>query len=352
MSGSNQKGLAQIFLVLILLAGIGLGVYLVGQKTNLFPRASVSTPVAPQTSFILNDPQATKAKVVGSEFEVQVWARSDIEPANLFAAKLQFPPHLLEVVGLDFINRETTFVESWVEDYFDNNAGEVSLVGGVPSPGLTTTNGPARFMASVIFRVKDAGTAVVLFSDESAIYSNANNINILTIKEPLTALLGTSTALPSATPSASPVDYCTPCSADLSKNGKVSAVDYSISITCISNGISGQDGTGRACTVADIDRDGAVTEKDLECVKRQYAALCPTNTASPSPIPTVGSGDGNNDGKVNLADLSMLLSNFNKTSGFPKPIDLNGDGKVNSIDYGLMVQILLKAGVIKGGSVG
>lgn len=76
-------------------------------------------------------------------------------------------------------------------------------------------------------------------------------------------------------------------------------------------------------------------------------------TPSPfSPIAAVESGDGNGDGKVNLADLSMLLSNFNKTSGFPKPIDLNGDGKVNSIDYGLMVQILLKAGVIKGGSVG
>ena len=36
----NQKGVAQIFLVLFLLAGIALGVYLVQQKTNLFPKAA------------------------------------------------------------------------------------------------------------------------------------------------------------------------------------------------------------------------------------------------------------------------------------------------------------------------
>lgn len=71
-----------------------------------------------------------------------------------------------------------------------------------------------------------------------------------------------------------------------------------------------------------------------------------------APIPactnTKGSGDGNGDGKVNLPDLSILLADFNKTSGFRKDIDLNGDCKINTIDFSLMKNLLIQNGVIKG----
>ncbi len=53
----KQKGFANIILVLVLLlllAGMAVGVYLVQQKTNLFPKAETLKPAEPETSLDLN----------------------------------------------------------------------------------------------------------------------------------------------------------------------------------------------------------------------------------------------------------------------------------------------------------
>lgn len=86
---------------------------------------------------------------------------------------------------------------------------------------------------------------------------------------------------------------------------------------------------------------------------KNNATLTIVDQVTPSaPIPactnTKGSGDGNGDGKVNLIDLSILLADFNKTSGFRKGIDLNGDCKINTLDFSLMRNLLIQNGVIKG----
>ena len=77
---------------------------------------------------------------------------------------------------------------------------------------------------------------------------------------------------------------------------------------------------------------------------------CPTinfivkavSTSNPS------TGDGNNDGNVNLIDLSILLSDFNKTGNIRNGIDMNGDGVINTFDFGLMRNLLVQKGVIRG----
>lgn len=482
MSSLNQRGAIQFIILLILLAGIAVGVYLITSgPLKIFPRASVSSPVTPQTSLILNDPEATKTKQVGSEFKIFIWARSDIEPANLFTAKLQYPPHLLEVVSID---KAGSFITSWVEEYFDNDTGIISLIGGVPAPGLSTVPNNTQFMASITFRAKNAGTAVVIFSDDSAIYSNANNIDILTVKEPLTLSLGGSTVPPSPTsspPTTTPdtVLYELPSqftstqggnwfyyykignSSDsllppVQQPGTVVATtppyeasygssnmkpkdwfgvsdnqywhaggsnwmmiddglntggDYQIALVYwkapsvghvtvtvteqrveesgkgngFKFGIGYTPGVGGLLSNVLVEKQVGSQETSIQTLATSYPVkgdgdalvyykfsnnstfgdtsrysikveFTPATEAIPSPLPSpipgVGSGDGNRDGIVNLADLSILLSNFNKTSGFPEPIDLNGDGRVNSIDYGLMLQILIKAGVIKVGGVG
>ena len=50
MQNLNQKGFAQILVLLLLLAGIAVGVYLVQQKTNFLPKANDITPTLSQTS--------------------------------------------------------------------------------------------------------------------------------------------------------------------------------------------------------------------------------------------------------------------------------------------------------------
>ena len=76
------------------------------------------------------------------------------------------------------------------------------------------------------------------------------------------------------------------------------------------------------------------------------------NTFSLSSSTQSGPGDGNGDGKVDLIDLSVLLSDFNKTGAFRKGIDMNSDGIVNSIDFRLLRIILVQNGIIKNAVTG
>lgn len=347
----SQRGAIQFIILFILLGGIIAGVWLVtAGPLKLFPKASVSGPVTPETSFTLNDPQATVSKAVGSEFEIQIWIRSDIDAANLFVAKLNFPNDLLEVVRID---KQGTFVTNWVEEYFDNSSGSISLVGGVPSPGFNTTNQPnAALMAKIVFKAKTSGSANISFTDESAIYRNSDNIDILGIKRGVTVTLGRAPVSAPIPPS--PV-LCTACNADINKDGGVDIVDYSKLVACFGKRTPG-------CSVADVNKDGVVDVEDFSCLRAKFGQKCsvivspapsPTPvstvppTVSPAATPKPGTGDGNNNGRIDLGDLSVLLSNLNKTSGINKQVDLNGDGKVNTFDFGLMRNLLIQKGIIK-----
>ncbi len=150
----NQKGVAHLFLIVLLLAGLGVGVYVVQNRTNLLPKASKKTVQKPETSFTLEAKQAINSEVItnitkgmglssdsvdssnaeltdslfqideksggaeaggsaasrqgtsssayfpGQQFIVDLWVRSDIDYTNFFAAKINFPTNLLEVVAL------------------------------------------------------------------------------------------------------------------------------------------------------------------------------------------------------------------------------------------------------------
>ncbi len=68
------------------------------------------------------------------------------------------------------------------------------------------------------------------------------------------------------------------------------------------------------------------------------------NSSAPTSSPKPGvAGDGNNDGTVGLVDLSVMLSNFLKSStqaDFPTHLDLNNDGVLNSFDFTLEINLL------------
>lgn len=81
-------------------------------------------------------------------------------------------------------------------------------------------------------------------------------------------------------------------------------------------------------------------------------SISPTTTPSTSPTvtPSASSGydfDVNGDGKINLSDLSLLLSNLGKTSQNVGKSDINKDGRVNSLDRSLLIQELRRLKIIK-----
>ena len=149
MYKSREKGFVQIFLFLLLLAGLGLGLWLVQTKTGFFSKAAPVVPTTPETSFELEaqaateapfaDAAALKSVSVGQKFRVDIWARSDIDAANLFVVNLKFDQDKLKVVGVN-PRGANSFVNQWIDMDFSNNSGNVKMVGGVNFPGLLTSS--------------------------------------------------------------------------------------------------------------------------------------------------------------------------------------------------------------------
>lgn len=388
----NERGvIAHLFLLVIIGVGLFVGLYLVQHKTNILPKAA-STPInTPVTAFILS-PNASIINVGGDKLAVKLIVRSDISPTNLFVAKINFNKDLLAVTGIDYSN---SFIKNWVEQYYDNTSGMISLVGGFPNPGFQTNKDNAGApMAIIYFQALKAGTASISFSSDSEIYDVVNNINILTVKEPISISIGSSVPGPTVTPTATPRPTSTPVPTavvavsptSVSRSGVITITWSGIpnpttndAIQFVTNGMTQIVGGAvwiNNCTVGGLAPTGTPKSSGSCLVDLTKIGIPPTvttlnavlysganigqiiavsnqfNLVSATPIPsaspTPGNGDGNNDGKINFADLSILFTDFNKTGSFRKGIDLNGDGVINSFDFSLLRTILIKNGLLKG----
>lgn len=159
----------------VLVLGVAAGGYVVMHRTNFKPQAAQPKKVKIQNTYLL---EASKNSYrVGDLIQVKLIVKSESDQSNLFASKLTFPSSMLEVVS---IAKDRVTVKNWVEDFYDNQTGEISLVGGVPSPGYKTSAGKSGLtLANINFRAKASGTANLNFSSDSAIYRNSDNVNLL-----------------------------------------------------------------------------------------------------------------------------------------------------------------------------
>ena len=63
--------------------------------------------------------------------------------------------------------------------------------------------------------------------------------------------------------------------------------------------------------------------------------------ATPTPIPTTPpghkTGDVNNDGKVNIVDIGILIDNYAQQVEPGSEMDLDNNGIINIIDIGIII---------------
>ncbi len=264
VSDCRQAGFIAQFLILILLgAGLVVGIYLVQNRTTLFSRASgggVSRPVTPAAGFSIEADFDTYA---GREVGISVMAHSDFDAANLFAAKLKFNKDLLRVTKID---TNTGFIKQWVEHHFDNNTGDISLVGGIPSPGFQTEIGSAGHMAVVYFQALKEGKAEISVIGDSAVYRNYDNANVIGLRQSgfitikhsegqgVSAPISASSYQVNPTPDLSISSLSVSGNGDVNSNGKVELSDMSKLLADF--GKSGQ-------RKADLNGDGKVNALDV-----------------------------------------------------------------------------------------
>lgn len=70
------------------------------------------------------------------------------------------------------------------------------------------------------------------------------------------------------------------------------------------------------------------------CVKSDNTSVCST-TPTPSPLPKIG--DANGDGHVNMIDIGAVVDYFDVVNPENPKVDIDGDGKVTLLDIGLII---------------
>jgi len=111
---------------------------------------------------------------VGDILSTSVLVNTQSQAINNASAVINFPASLLEVVS---ISKSGSIFSLWVEEpFFSNSAGTISFDGGLPTPGF---NGTAGKIVSVVFRVKSAGSASVIFSSAAVRANDGYGTDIL-----------------------------------------------------------------------------------------------------------------------------------------------------------------------------
>jgi hypothetical protein len=182
-----KKTILSGVLMVVLLGGLGGGVYLTQHGTSFLPRAENRLPIL-STNLVLETPKADVA--LGEVFPVDIVVHSDVEAANLFAAKLEYPASL-KVVRVATNSAQANsggeyFVQKWLKIDINNSSLETNIIGGVPNPGLLTdSNSPQKMILATVFFVADTPGSASISIAHSGIFRNEDNQNILSVGQSL-----------------------------------------------------------------------------------------------------------------------------------------------------------------------
>jgi len=111
---------------------------------------------------------------VGSTFTARVQIATQGQSVNAAEGTIRFNPNELSVVS---VTRSGSIFNLWVtEPTFSNSAGTISFSGGVP----TGYSGSVGNVLSITFRVTNAGSPRVSFTDGSVLANDGRGTNVLT----------------------------------------------------------------------------------------------------------------------------------------------------------------------------
>ncbi|OGZ31581.1 MAG: hypothetical protein A2931_04310 [Candidatus Niyogibacteria bacterium RIFCSPLOWO2_01_FULL_45_48] len=116
---------------------------------------------------------------VGDLLNTGVLVNTQNKAINNADSVINFPAALLEVVSL---TKSGSIFSLWVEEpAFSNGAGTISFNGGLPTPGF---NGTAGKILNIVFRVKNAGSASLIFSSAAVRANDGFGTDILQTRAP------------------------------------------------------------------------------------------------------------------------------------------------------------------------
>lgn len=126
----------------------------------------IPAPAAAAGASLLFSPNSG-SYLVGSTVDVALILNTNNQAVNAVRADVTFPADKLQVVNP---SASTSFIKIWInQPSYSNTAGTLSFQGGLPSPGITTSNG---IISTITFRVIAPGTIQLGYKDTSQVLLN------------------------------------------------------------------------------------------------------------------------------------------------------------------------------------
>ena len=148
---------------------------------------------------------------VGNILTTSVFVNTQEDTINNVDAVLNFPTELLDVVS---VSKSGSIFSLWVEEpAFSNSAGTITFNGGLPTPGF---NGKAGKIVNIVFRVKNAGAASLIFSSAAVRANDGFGTDVLKTLGQAQFTLGALEAAPATPPTEAPPTAGTPTAPKIS----------------------------------------------------------------------------------------------------------------------------------------
>lgn len=157
---------------------IGVGTLLFAIAATMAVFSFVGAPAAQaQAGAVLKLAPAAGTFFVGSTFDVSIVVDTGPQAINAVSAELRFPPDILQISNPV---AGSSIVSLWsVPPTYSNEEGLVRLQGGIPSPGVKTTQG---VVTTLSFRAMRPGSASLVFTGNSQVLANdGRGTNILSL---------------------------------------------------------------------------------------------------------------------------------------------------------------------------
>jgi len=104
---------------------------------------------------------------MGSTFDVSVIINTQGEAVNTIEVELKFPADKLQIANPSL---GKSIVQLWPSPpVFDNRSGKIYFIGGIPTPGITTSEG---IVQTFTFRVVSPGQAHISFGENTSVLAN------------------------------------------------------------------------------------------------------------------------------------------------------------------------------------
>lgn len=198
----SKVGVFGIVVLSLLLLGLPLGIYLVGQRTQLSPQAAVITVTPEIVSGIFMESKLTSSS--DTLIPVDIYVKSPLDNINLVNSQFKFDPALVSIEKIATSSAElpqTPAFNKWIESTFDNTKGTAAIIAGTPNPGLKSDSEGKLFLATLYLRPKQTGAAILQIDPNSELLRNSDNVNLFKTGNDLVLNLAN---VSESTPSASP----------------------------------------------------------------------------------------------------------------------------------------------------